>query len=95
MEETAILGLHFKLGVCQASITAGSSEMSGLIHSSQELLGAAPAAEAWLAFVGDASAVVVEGLTEMLKASLRYLLSQVRILPLEQQRNESVFRQQV
>lgn len=49
------------------------------MHSSRELLGAAPAAEAWLAFVGDASAVVVEGLTEMLKASLRYLLSQVRL----------------
>jgi len=69
--------INESVALYQAAITAGSTEMNALVRSSQDLLGAAPAAEAWLAFVGDASSIVVDGMTEMLVVSLRYLFSQV------------------
>ena len=61
----------------KAMILAGSTEISSLIATSAELLGAAPAAEAWLAYVANAESIILECLTEMLAASLKYLISQV------------------
>lgn len=61
----------------KATTSAGSTEMNGLIAASGELLGAAPAAEPWLAYVANASHIVVEGLADMVLVSLKHLLAQV------------------
>lgn len=66
------------LSAYKASITTGSCEISSLVAASQELLGAAPAAEPWLAYVADIAGVIVQGLIEMLLVSLKYLLSQAK-----------------
>lgn len=64
----------------KAVVSAGSSEMQRLVEATGKLLGAAPAAEAWLAYVASAAAIVATGLTDMLLVSLRYLLSQASLL---------------
>lgn len=60
----------------KAGIVAGSNEIISLVAASRELLNVAPAAEPWLAYMANIATVIIDGLTEMLLVSLRYLLTQ-------------------
>ena len=61
----------------KAALATGSDEIQSLMRQSQDLLGAAPAAEPWLKYINHISGLVTTGLTEMLNKSLLYLHSQV------------------
>ena len=65
------------IATAQIGVKVGSAEMLSLLAFSAELLDAAPAAPAWLAYVNHVAGLVVDGVADMLLASLRYLLSQV------------------
>ena len=66
----------------KAAITAGSCEINSLVAACGELLGVAPAAGPWTAYMADIAGIIVEGLTEMLVVCLKSLLSQARDCPL-------------
>lgn len=66
------------LSAYKGLVSSGSTDMRNLMATSAELLGAAPAAEAWLAYLADVATMVVDGLTRMVTVSLKYLLAQVR-----------------
>ena len=71
--------LNESLAGHKTSLFAGSDEIQNLMKQSQELLGAAPAAESWLRYIQDMSEFVITSLTEMLRHSFTYLHSQVSL----------------